>query len=396
MKNSLAKKQPEFSLAERQKRKNLDGEYISRVLRFSSDSRLVQGTADKIWACCQKDNLYTADDLHNEETGEMFDGRGQLWACNSRLCPVCVGKLSKRNRKIARHVIDNRKDVLVGTEWFFITLTMPDLSLKGLSLLECRSVINEAWRNFQRSKWFKDISRGGIKSEEFTVGEYKQYHYHLHLLAICRFRITSNNFREIREVWTEYLKSVFEKRRNLKFECNTSDGLAVCHVQKVWNKEKAILEICKYLTKSTDWAKTPPAQLAEIATIKRFPRMFEVFGVCKERAKEIRPKARNTQDKENTYLDTKKITVSENTSIENQNFDATSKAENISVNGQTSNSNAPPKKKLTWREHCRILPREEWLQHLENEILGCQTFRKRQLREKFAFASFKTLDGEEF
>ena len=393
MQNSLQQIKPNLSLIDRQKNKNLDGEYISRVLRFSSDSRLVQGLSDRIWACCQYNNLFTADDLHTED-GELYEGRGQLWACNSRLCPICTGRLAKRNRKISRHIVENEK-LFVGENWYFITLTMPDLSLIDLSLMDCRSVINKAWRKFSRSKWFKDISRGGMKDEEFTVGEHEQYHYHLHLLAVCRNRIQSNSFQEIRHEWTRALEKSF-REHNIEFQCNTADGLAVCNVQKVWNKERSILELCKYITKTTDWAKIPPAQLADIATVKRFPRMFEVYGDCKKTAKQIRVKSKAKPDEKDTYLDTKKITVSENDLGDSQNFEAETTGEKISVSGEVSNSHAPPKKKPTWRELCRILPRNEWLKHLDNEISKVQDYRRRQLRDKFAFASFKTLNGTSF
>lgn len=389
MQNTSPNQKPKLSLIERQKMKNLDGEYISRVLRFSSDSRLVQGLADRIWACSQYSNLFTANDLHNED-GECFDGRGQLWACNSRLCPTCTGRLAKRNRKISRHVVENEK-LFVGEHWFFITLTMPDLSLKDLALLDCRSVINSAWRKFSRSKWFKDVSRGGMKDEEFTVGEHGQYHYHLHLLAVCRNRITSNSFQEIRYEWTRALEKSFREHK-IDFQCNTADGFAVVNVQKVWNKERSINELCKYITKTTDWAKIPQAQLADIAVVKRFPRMFEVYGICKETAKEIRAKSKRA-DESKTYLDTKKIT---DRNAEDSETPSENGSENISDSEKSENSHSPPKKKPTWRELCRILSREEWLEHLEKEISKVQSYRQRQLRDKFAFASFRTLDGKTF
>ncbi len=389
MQNTSPNQKPKLSLIERQKNKNLDGEYISRVLRFSSDSRLVQGLADRIWACNQYANLFTANDLHNED-GECYDGRGQLWACNSRLCPTCTGRLAKRNRKIARHVVENEK-LFVGEHWFFITLTMPDLSLKDLALLDCRKVINSAWRKFSRSKWFKDVSRGGMKDEEFTVGEHGQYHYHLHLLAVCRNRITSNSFQEIRFEWTRALEKSF-REHGIDFQCHTADGLAVCHVQKVWDKERSINELCKYITKTTDWAKIPQAQLADIAVVKRFPRMFEVYGICKETAKEIRAKSKRA-DEQDAYLDEKKITDRNAEDSETSSEDGN---ENISDSEKLENSHSPPNKKPTWRELCRILSREEWLEHLEKEISKVQSYRQRQLREKFALASFRTLDGKTF
>ena len=146
MLDGLPQQKPKLSLTERQKMKNLDGEYISGILRDTSESRLVQGLSDRIHACCQYNNLYTADDLHTED-GELYEGRGQLWACNSRLCPLCTGRLAKRNRKISRHVVENEK-LYLGEHWYFITLTMPDLSLIDLPLMTCRSVINKAWRKF--------------------------------------------------------------------------------------------------------------------------------------------------------------------------------------------------------------------------------------------------------
>lgn len=391
--NSLQNTKPKLSLLERQKNKNLDGEFISGVLRDSSDGRLVQGLSDRIWACCQYNNLFTADDLHTAD-GELYEGRGQLWACNSRLCPICTGRLAKRNRKISRYIVENEK-LFVGENWYFITLTMPDLSLTDLSLMDCRNVINKTWRKFSRSKWFKDISRGGMKDEEFTVGEQQQYHYHLHLMAVCRTRIQRNSFREIRHEWTRALEKAF-RELDIEFQCNTADGLAVCNVQKVWNKERSILELCKYITKTTDWARIPPAQLADIATVKRFPRMFETYGVCKETAKQSRAKAKSKTNEPDTYLDTKKITVSENDSSDHQEFDADTIREDISDSGEPANSHAPPPKRKTWRELCRILPRKDWIKHLEDEISKVQDYRRRQLRDKFAFASFKTLNGTAF
>ncbi len=372
--------------------KHTEGEKISRVLRFTSDSRLVQGLADRIFACAQRENFFLAEDLHSTDTGELFDGRGSLWACNSRICPTCVGRLSKRSRAISRHVFETEK-LFLGERWFFLTFTMPDLALRELPLLLCRSVIFEAWRKFSRSVWFGRVIRGGMKSEEFTVGSFQQYHYHIHSLAICKNRITSNDFVEIRREWTKALRFAF-KKHNVKFECNTKDGLANVNVLRVYNKQRAILELCKYITKSESWAKIPPEQLAEIATVNRFPRMFEVFGACKETAKTFLLNRRkklltgslNAQNEvvnnnelltDDAYLDKKKITV------RNSDF-------------RFQYTHAPPKKRQSWRVRCRILPRLEWIKSLEEDIDRCREYRMKQLRHKYAFATFRTLSGEEF
>jgi hypothetical protein len=369
-----------------------EAEKVSRVLRFASGASVVQGLADRIFQCAQRENDFTADDLHNAETGELYAGRGSLWSCNSRICPKCVAKLSRRNRRIARHVFDSEK-VFLGEHWFFLTFTMPDLVLKEFPLLFCRAVINDAWRKFSRSAWFAKVIRGGMKSEEFTVGRQDQYHYHIHSLGICRNRITSDNFIEIRREWTKALKFSF-KKHGVKFQCNTRDGYANVNVQKVYNKRAAVMELCKYLTKSESWSLVPPEQLADIATVERFPRMFEVFGACKATAKAMHP-----------IRPEKTLTEGENaahrhvTDDESASNDAYIYTKNITVRNSVSPLNylpAPRKKRLSWRIRCRILPRAEWLKSLDEEISRCQEYRMKQLRHKFAFATFQTLDGRTF
>jgi hypothetical protein len=170
--------------------------------------------------------------------------------------------------------------------------------------------------------------------------------------------------------------------------------LANLQVEKVWNKERAILELCKYFTKNESWTKMPPEQLAEIATIKRFPRMFEQFGICKELGKECEA---NRREKTLTQPPSADNQAFESNELLNQ--DAYFNKKKITVNFshfKTDQSNAPPKKKLTWHELCRILPRKEWLKHLDSQIEGCREWRKRQLRHRFAFATFQTLDGQVF
>jgi hypothetical protein len=381
------------SLDELQARSNykcLEGEKISRILRFSSPNRLVQGLADRIFRCAAKENNFIAEDLHSTETGDLFNGKGQLWACNSRICPICTAKLSNRNRKKARYIFETAK-LFLGEHWFFITLTQPDLALEGLTILQHRAVMYYAHRKFYRSRYWGKVSRGSIKSEECTIGNYSQFHYHIHLLAICKNRIT--NFIEIRSEWTKALKASF-KRHGIIWKCDTKDGLANLRVEKVNNKKKAILELCKYFTKSESWTKIPPSQLAEIATIRRFPRMFEQFGICKELGKECEASRR---EKAHTQPPNHDNQVFE--SGENLNEDAYFNKKKITVNfphAETNQSNAPPKKKLTWRELCRILPRREWLKYLDSQIEASRQWRKRQLRHRFAFATFQTLDGEVF
>jgi hypothetical protein len=424
--NSVAhsRRPPKSSASNREilEHKCREGEKISRVLRFASGSRIVQGLADKIFRCAQKENLFIAEDLHRADTGELYDGKGCLWACNSRICPFCVAKLAQGNRRVARHVFDTEK-LFLGEHWFFITLTQPDLALRGLDLLSVRKVMYDAHRKFYRSAFWSDVSRGSMKSEEFTIGNFEQYHYHIHNLAICRNRISSDKFYEVRREWTKALKAAFRKH-GIDWNCRTGNknfipalftflhakpllslflnarneakffGLATVNVEKVYNKNKAVLELCKYFTKSDSWSKIPPEQLADVASIERFPRMFETFGVCKATANSLHP-----------IRPEKTLTEGENaahrhvTDDESASNDAYIYTKNLTVRNSESVNNylpAPRKKRLSWRIRCRILPRCEWLKSLDEEILRCREYRMKQLRHKFAFATFQTLDGLTF
>lgn len=383
-----AKREPERCVNPALAARRVEAARLVNCLRRSSASRVVRGVADRIERCNDLDNLWTATDLHDVETGELFDARGSLWACNSRLCPSCVARRARQNRRTMRRVME-AEQLLVGTDWRFITLTLPDLALTELDLISVRSVIYEAWRKFSRSRWFERNIFGGAKSEEFTLGNFEQIHYHLHLLTISKYLDAD----ELRLQWTKALLFSF-KKHNLEFVCNSADGLAVCHIAKVTDQKKSVLEICKYITKSDSWAKIPLEQLADIAAVKRLPRMFELFGQCKQTARALTenertggsytrqtPVNQNQTTPESIYLDTKCLTV---------NFPGVQ-----TIEPQTA-TESPPKKQKTWRELCRVLPRKDWLKHLDKQIETCREYRKQQLRRKYAFSTFQTLSGESF
>jgi hypothetical protein len=171
-------------------------------------------------------------------------------------------------------------------------------------------------------------------------------------------------------------------------------GLAGVQVERVYNKEKQILELCKYFTKSESWSKIPPEQLADIATIERFPRMFETFGVCKKTEKGMKPN--QTEKTLTESADAENEQVNNNELVNKDAYLDKNDLTVRNINQETNLSHAPPRKRQSWRVRCRILPRAEWLKSLEDEIFSCREYRMRQLRHKFAFATFQTLDGQEF
>ncbi len=258
--------------------------------------------ADKLRRCADLENVWHGDGLHNSD-GEAYEGVGSLWSCNERLCPSCLASRSRKSRARARAAV-SRAVPSGGYLWRFITLTMP--TLPGVSLPVAMSVIARSWRLFNGKrgasyKWWSENVRAGIKGVEFTLGDAKRlqregrewtpeldgYHVHVHLLVLSKWI----EWRRLREEWTACLKLSL-REHGIAQGIGTKDGLAVCDVRLVVNKkqgskrgiitgEGAINEVAKYVTKSESWLKVPDAQLVEIASIERWPRMFELLGECR-------------------------------------------------------------------------------------------------------------------
>jgi plasmid rolling circle replication initiator protein Rep len=397
--NSRPKSKPELCPKEKEKLKykqDLAGEVIAALCR-SSENPLMMAQAERIKRCCSDDNLFVGEDFHTSD-GELFEGKGSLWACNSRLCPNCVGKLSKRNRRIIRYVIENQK-LLVGENWYAVNFTLPNLNLKDVELPLIAEIMQAAWKRFsaletrkdKKSNWFQKTIRGGFKNCEFTYTESEIYHYHLHTLLVAKSRIGRDNFIEIRRQWTKALIFAFDKF-GIGLKINSKDGLANVFVEKrkfnAANREKTINELCKYVTKNESWSEIPIDQLETIVAVPRFWRMFESFGVCRQTARKMNENPPTTpanadyesvnqsaNPNDDAYLDTKEL-------INRQENESLEKGKRV--------------RRVSWRIRVKVIPLWQYRLELADEIEEVQKFRKFQLQRKFEFATFQTLDGEVF
>jgi hypothetical protein len=363
----------------------------------SSDNPLMRAQAERIKRCCSNDNLFVGEDFHTSD-GELFEGKGSLWACNSRLCPNCVGKLSKRNRRIIRYVIENQK-LLVGENWYAVNFTLPNLNLKDVELPLIAEIMQTAWKRFsaletrkdKKPTWFQNIIRGGFKNCEFTYTKNDVYNYHLHTLLVAKSKIGRDNFIEIRRHWTKALTFAFAKF-GIELKINSKDGLANVYVEKrkfnSRNREKTIKELCKYVTKNESWREIPLEQLETIVAVPRFWRMFESFGVCRQTARQMNETAvissanadietvnQSANLNDDAYLDTKEL-------INRQNTEPLEKGRR--------------ERRVSWRIRVKQIPLWQYRMELADEIEEVQRFRKFQLQRKFEFATFQTLDGEVF
>ncbi len=349
------------------------GERVADLLAAAAIERgsvLALAQADRIRACAGNVNHWVADDLHNSD-GEAFNGNGTLYACGNRLCQSCVSKTSSRSRRELRKGVLTCR-LFVGENWEFITLTMP--TPVGLGLLETRAILDRAWQLFRRRRWWLDRVRGHAKSEEFTFGRIG-YHWHYHLLAVSRYV----DFSELRAEWTECLGLAWAEF-GLDLICETSDGFAMVKVKRVKGKmvDGAVLEVCKYVTKSESWAAIPVADLIAVAEVPRWPRMFELAGCLRvARSADVVP-VETEIVVETAILDTPEISDG--------------------VEFKTSGCDPPEicktSRRETWRDVATTSTRQNWLIYLAGVVERTQATRRSALKAKYPAASFRDLAGQ--
>lgn len=236
------------------------------------DRKELLALSARITYCNDRANNWIGEDIHNQETGELFEGFGRYWHCSSKLCSFCLRQNSRRNRLKLQHAIRAQK-LLVGEHFRFITLTLPNL---GLDIPETRSIINYAWSLLRKRLFFVRSVAGGAKAEEFTSTS-KGFHYHIHLLTRSK-QIRAN---DLRRAWTECVETAF-KEFGHDFVVPTSDNLLFVNIKIVHDLKQVTNEVCKYVTKATSWTKMPMDDLVKIGLVGHWHRMFELFGTFRK------------------------------------------------------------------------------------------------------------------
>lgn len=252
--------------------------------------------AHRIELCSRPANQLIALNASNRETGDNYNAIAQGWQCGSKLCPNCLARFAAKNRFKLRRAIGDIQ-LRSGERWNFGTFTVPN---PRRSLKETRTLVNYAWSLFRKRLLCVSLIRGGAKSEEFTLTT-TGYHYHLHVLFVSKWF----SYQELRRTWTECIKSACEQL-NIPLQINTKDGLAIVNIKPVTKLDQVANEVCKYITKSDSWTKMRVSDLAEVALVRRWWRMFELIGDMS--ADEQSKRSRDTQDRvEKTILDTRSL-----------------------------------------------------------------------------------------
>jgi len=291
------------SLAEHLSARQAATREISHALSLAADNadafkeNEIRSLALRIKQCGKPDNTYIAHDAYNVTTGECYDAVGNLWQCNSKLCPSCVATQARRNRKKLRDAMQQQR-LGTGERFYFVTFTIPN---PKLSIIATRAIVDRAWTLFRKRKLCVSLIRGGAKSEEFTLTA-NGYHYHLHFIWKSRYL----SYQEVRRTWTECVEIAFDEAEQ-PFAVNTKDGYCIAKILPMINREKTIQEVCKYITKSDSWYKMRESDLTDLALIKRWFRMFELFGDFAMK-NDLKPQPETDDAEPNAIVHTRNLT----------------------------------------------------------------------------------------
>lgn len=248
----------------------------------------------RIKLCNSQNNLWSVRGC-TDAANRSYTATGHLFECKHFACPHCSARVAATHRKQLRAILHNLR-LQRGRYLKFITLTIPN---RGLSLIETRTIVNDAWRLMTKRRWFRETFDGGSKSEEFTVTG-RGVHYHLHLLTVSRYIV----YDLLRSTWTSCVLKAFERRGHTVPSVATADGMLQCKVLPVTSLRSAIAEVCKYLTKSDSWRKMPVETLGSALALRRLPRMFELFGIFRTLGSKAQPPDDEACPAEQSILDT--------------------------------------------------------------------------------------------
>lgn len=324
---------------------------IAAKKAFGFDQQEINALIERVGSCNESPNYFTAKDAYNESTGECYDAVGTLWSCNSKLCSACLAQQSRRNRKTLREALYAQK-ILRGERYYFATFTITN---PKTDLLKTRDIVNRSWELFRKRKMCVDLIRGGSKSEEFTLTA-NGYHYHLHCIFLSKFML----FTEVRRVWTECVEIAF-KEYGLPLTIQTKDGMLFVKMLQVTNMKQIVFEVCKYVTKSDSWSKIRAEDLRDIALVRRWHRMFEVFGSFSKRKPMDEPNS--VDDPSGAIVHTRSLT-----------------------DGEASQKNE------YWRDKLERIGLEAYRESLHAEIARSREARLRQIQQRWPTAEI--IQGE--
>ena len=195
--------------------------------------------------------------------------------CRDRLCPVCAwrrGKaLTARLRKIVSYNIGAR----------FLLLTLTVKNCEWARLTDTLRELLGAWGKLSRRAKFARAVKGWVRTLEITRGKDGKAHPHLHILL----QVPPEYFEKDRGLWLDHDELMMMWRR-----CLSVDYLPSVDIRAVpaGGVGKAILEVTKYLAKSTQIEGLTDEEFLSYADAVAGVRAWAAGGAMREADEEIR------------------------------------------------------------------------------------------------------------
>ncbi len=260
-------------------------------------------TGEHLLANSGTSNHFVAENLYTKD-GECYTGYGSWNVTPSSLDSAYVKAKSKTSKKIILAALELCKQHLASNKIraykHFITFTSPPLV--GVGLGNTLDLENYAFSLLRKREYFKDNIYGAVIGTEFTLGApYKKQNrvwdfeldfFHAHKHSICFGKWIDVELLKIE--WTECLEMA-AKKFGYKLDFTTSNGLAVVQRQTVWNEEKAIDELAKYVCSGSTFDDLPASEIIAVEQALNGRQMISTFGKC------------NNRKGTSTHLETKRV-----------------------------------------------------------------------------------------
>jgi hypothetical protein len=231
-----------LSQSERLAKKQKSKEKLVKLLKRVGEIDL----SERVKICGQKWSVISC--------GSHVISRHPNHSCDSRLCPFCA---QKRSRKIQKKYLPIISEFLkVGKKTTPVHLVLTQAHRKSETLKESRKRLMVSFKKLQRREFWQRHFRGGLYAFESTLTD-TGHHAHLHILA---FR---TRFFDVSILRAEWLKI-------------TGDSVNVW-IDRITDISSGCREILKYVSKPMDIEKYTPKNLLEMLELKG-ARLFGTFG----------------------------------------------------------------------------------------------------------------------
>jgi len=161
--------------------------------------------------------------------------------CQTRLCPTCNWRRSKKVFAQVRKIMDSFND---DYEFIFLTLTVKNISGENLS----KQIDNlvAAYKTFCLRKRIKDSILGWVKCFEVTYNwEKQEFHPHFHIIMA----VEKNYFKSEKYIEQDEFCLIWQS-------CLDVDYKPIVHIKKFTQSEKGkgkeVAEVAKYTIKSSN------------------------------------------------------------------------------------------------------------------------------------------------